>query len=85
MSTQFEPHPQQVQQAHHNNETMSNLTHNTATGNGNGVDEFKQPHMNGASAHSEGYRGGGNVGRFITPGGNPIDTTQPAFPVFHRR
>jgi hypothetical protein len=46
-----------------------------------------KPNMNGASAHGEGgYQGsGGMVGRFITPGGNPIDTTQPAFPVFHRR
>ncbi|WWC91319.1 uncharacterized protein L201_006262 [Kwoniella dendrophila CBS 6074] len=29
--------------------------------------------------------GGGPMARFITPGGNPIDTSQPAFPVFHRK
>jgi len=35
---------------------------------------------------NEGYHGtGGGVSRFITPGGNPIDTSQPAFPVYHRR
>jgi len=27
----------------------------------------------------------GSVARFITPGGNPIDNSQPAFPVFHRK
>jgi succinate-acetate transporter protein len=34
------------------------------------------------------YNGGayqGSVARFITPGGNPIDNSQPAFPVFHRK
>jgi hypothetical protein len=55
----------------------------------------------GATAHDEatfagdnhynnnanaGYQGsGGSIARFITPGGNPIDTSQPAFPVFHRK
>lgn len=28
---------------------------------------------------------GGSVARFITPGGNPIDNSQPAFPVYHRK
>jgi hypothetical protein len=32
-----------------------------------------------------GYQTGGNMSRFITPGGNPIDTSQPAFPVYHRK
>lgn len=32
-----------------------------------------------------GFAGGGAVSRFITPGGNPMDTSQPAFPVFHRK
>lgn len=27
----------------------------------------------------------GSVARFITPGGNPIDNSQPAFPVYHRK
>jgi len=53
---------------------------------------------NGAVAHGEntnedynngipsGYQGsGGMMSRFITPGGNPIDSSQPAFPVFHRK
>jgi succinate-acetate transporter protein len=31
------------------------------------------------------YQGGNSVSRFITPGGNPIDNSQPAFPVFHRK
>jgi len=62
--------------------TMSNNTYTNS-----GPEEMKQPHLNGngAAAHSEGYQNGAMVGRFITPGGNPIDNTQPAFPVFHRR
>jgi succinate-acetate transporter protein len=39
------------------------------------------------NGHSD-YNGGyyqGSVARFITPGGNPIDNSQPAFPVFHRK
>lgn len=32
------------------------------------------------------YQGtGGPVHRAITPGGNPMDSSQPAFPVYHRR
>ncbi|BEI83915.1 hypothetical protein CcaverHIS002_0405190 [Cutaneotrichosporon cavernicola] len=31
------------------------------------------------------FSGGTGVSRFITPGGNPMDTSQPAFPVFHRK
>ncbi|WOO83480.1 Ammonia transport outward protein 2 [Vanrija pseudolonga] len=31
------------------------------------------------------YSSGAAVSRFITPGGNPLDTSQPAFPVFHRK
>ncbi|KAJ9124104.1 hypothetical protein QFC22_000899 [Naganishia vaughanmartiniae] len=45
-----------------------------ATVNGNG---------NGNGGYYQG--GGGSVARFITPGGNPIDNSQPAFPVFHRK
>lgn len=84
MSSQFQAHPQQ-QQTTPVQRTMSNNTYTNGAATGN--EEFKQPHMNGngASAHSEGYQNGAMVGRFITPGGNPIDNTQPAFPVFHRR
>ncbi|RSH78921.1 uncharacterized protein EHS24_001844 [Apiotrichum porosum] len=32
-----------------------------------------------------GYNQGGAISRFITPGGNPMDTSQPAFPVYHRK
>ncbi|WVQ82282.1 hypothetical protein IAT38_004410 [Cryptococcus sp. DSM 104549] len=33
-----------------------------------------------------GYQGtGGEISRFVTPGGNPMDFSQPAFPVFHRK
>ncbi|WVF65653.1 hypothetical protein IAT40_000384 [Kwoniella sp. CBS 6097] len=40
---------------------------------------------NGA-APAGGYSGGGGpMARFITPGGHPMDTSQPAFPVFHRK
>jgi hypothetical protein len=32
------------------------------------------------------YQGtGGQISRFITPGGHPMDNSQPAFPVFHRK
>ncbi|KIR26108.1 membrane protein [Cryptococcus deuterogattii LA55] len=31
------------------------------------------------------YQGGGEMARFITPGGNAIDTSRPGFPVFHRK
>jgi hypothetical protein len=84
MSSAYQPHPQQQQQPVQR--TMSNNTYTNGNTNANGSGELK-PNMNGASAHGEGgYQGsGGMVGRFITPGGNPIDTTQPAFPVFHRR
>jgi hypothetical protein len=43
--------------------------------------EFKTP-QNGSPE----YQGtGGNISRFITPGGHPQDNSQPAFPVFHRK
>lgn len=33
-----------------------------------------------------GYKGtGGGMSRHITPGGHPVDTSQPAFPIYHRR
>jgi len=82
----YQPHPQQNTPVQR---TMSNNTYTNGGHNGGPAlePEMKQGHMNGhgASAHSEGYTNGAQVGRFITPGGNPIDTTQPAFPVFHRR
>ncbi|KAL1406045.1 hypothetical protein Q8F55_007728 [Vanrija albida] len=31
------------------------------------------------------YSSGTAVSRFVTPGGNPVDNSQPAFPVFHRK
>lgn len=32
------------------------------------------------------YQGsGGAISRFVTPGGHPMDNSQPAFPVFHRK
>lgn len=31
------------------------------------------------------YGNGASVNRALTPGGNPVDTTQPAFPVYHRK
>lgn len=37
------------------------------------------------SVHDGTYQDGGDIARFITPGGNPIDTSQPGFPVFHRK
>lgn len=43
----------------------------------NGSDNVEAP--------NNGFSGGGAVSRFITPGGNPMDTSQPAFPVFHRK
>lgn len=66
---------------------------NTAANMGPGQDEMKPGQYNGngngASAHSEngqGYHGsGGFMQRFITPGGNPVDSTQPAFPIYHRK
>jgi hypothetical protein len=83
MSSSVQAYPQQ-QQTTPVQRTMSN---NTYINHATGPEEMKQPHLNGngASAHSEGYQNGSMVGRFITPGGNPIDNTQPAFPVFHRR
>lgn len=32
-----------------------------------------------------GFQGGPPVSRFITPGGHPLDASQPAFPVYHRK
>lgn len=31
------------------------------------------------------HQGGDDISWSITPGGNPIDTSQPGFPVFHRK
>ncbi|BEI82353.1 hypothetical protein CcaverHIS002_0302210 [Cutaneotrichosporon cavernicola] len=38
-----------------------------------------------AAGHNPNFQGGQGVSRFITPGGHPMDTSQPAFPVFHRK
>ncbi|PWN27507.1 hypothetical protein BDZ90DRAFT_252773 [Jaminaea rosea] len=32
-----------------------------------------------------GYQGGAPTNRAVTPGGHPLDSTQPAFPVYHRK
>ncbi|KAK4686699.1 uncharacterized protein P7C73_g3420, partial [Tremellales sp. Uapishka_1] len=38
------------------------------------------------NGYNNGYHGtGGSISRFITPGGNPQDSSQPALPVFHRK
>lgn len=34
---------------------------------------------------ANGYQGGGPTTRAVTPGGHPLDSTQPAFPVYHRK
>ncbi|RXK35613.1 membrane protein [Tremella mesenterica] len=48
--------------------------------------ETKPVGNNGTDTASVGgYNEGGAMRRFITPGGHPIDTSQPAFPVFHRK
>jgi hypothetical protein len=31
------------------------------------------------------YSGGAPTSRAVTPGGHPVDTSQPAFPVYHRK
>lgn len=53
------------------------------------VDNTEQhPYQYGGttSAHQGGYKGtGGFVNRAVTPGGHPVDTSQPAFPVYHRK
>jgi succinate-acetate transporter protein len=62
-------------------------------GNGAGAgsgSHLQQTNTNGGASdytYKDGqmYHGSNSVARFITPGGNPIDNTQPAFPVFHRR
>jgi len=38
-----------------------------------------------ASSSAEKGEGGRPIGRAVTPGGHPLDQTQPAFPVYHRR
>lgn len=48
--------------------------------NGNHAEKAHPLHNNGG-----GYGQGANVNRALTPGGNPVDTTQPAFPVYHRK
>ena len=37
------------------------------------------------NGHHEKYGGGGAVNRYVTPGGHPADSSQPAFPVYHRK
>lgn len=57
-----------------------------------GHDEAVERHLTNDNASfapsngATGYHGtGGPMTRFITPGGHPMDTSQPAFPVFHRK
>ena len=60
---------------------------------GNLVNEPKAGHHanhhaeNGASQNGDmGYQGSGSgIARFTTAGGHPLDNSQPAFPVYHRR
>lgn len=56
-------------------------------GNNPGVlkNEMNHSNNNVENGNNPGFTGGGAVSRFITPGGNPMDTSQPAFPVFHRK
>jgi len=59
--------------------------------NGNNVEHGNgtyDPSVNGngnGNGYQGGYQGGPAISRFITPGGHPLDTSQPAFPVFHRK
>jgi hypothetical protein len=54
--------------------------------NGNqGVLKNELNNSGNVEANNNGFSGGSAVSRFITPGGNPMDTSQPAFPVFHRK
>lgn len=47
---------------------------------------FHHPQYPTSDQQQQGYKGtGGGVSRFITPGGNPVDTSNPAFPIYHRR
>jgi hypothetical protein len=61
-------------------------THHAAVnGNGNGSIADTQVDT-GAPVQHGGYKGsGGYVNRAVTPGGHPLDTSQPAFPVYHRK
>lgn len=43
----------------------------------------KMTHQNGSSPEYTGS--GGQISRFVTPGGHPMDNSQPALPVFHRK
>lgn len=43
------------------------------------------PKLNNDVNVDSNYNQGNAISRFITPGGNPMDTSQPAFPVFHRK
>jgi succinate-acetate transporter protein len=67
--------PQGVSGANANGTNGTHL-HQTNTGGAASDYTYKDGQM---------YQGSNSVARFITPGGNPIDNTQPAFPVFHRR
>ncbi len=47
------------------------------------AEDLKAPEA--GAHHTPNFQGGNAVSRFITPGGHPMDTSQPAFPVFHRK
>ncbi|KDE03597.1 hypothetical protein MVLG_05932 [Microbotryum lychnidis-dioicae p1A1 Lamole] len=45
-----------------------------------------QPDVEAGNGYKFSHEGGANLGnRNITPGGHPLDQTQPAFPVYHRK
>lgn len=53
------------------------LDNNTVNGNG---------HNGSALGDYGAYQGsGGAVHRAVSPGGHPVDSSQPAFPVYHRK
>jgi len=47
--------------------------------------ETKGIHEPEAPVQQQPYQSGGAISRFITPGGNPVDASQPAFPIYHRK
>jgi len=56
--------------------------HHVLNGNANGGIAEKQS----VATNSGGdYGKGAQISRAVTPGGHPLDTTQPSFPIYHRR
>jgi len=74
--------PKHSTAVHHGSDGSVNGTMNDAE---NGT-VFHHPQYPTSDQQQQGYKGtGGGVSRFITPGGNPVDTSNPAFPIYHRR